>query len=79
MTTELTPPAALFAEWLADGRKQYDDPALVAGFVAEKAARWGADIELAECCKFMEWQKLAQHERLTDYLRAVRRPKQLND
>jgi hypothetical protein len=39
-------PPELFAEWLAEGRKQYSEPALIAGFVAEKAAQYGADEQL---------------------------------
>jgi hypothetical protein len=41
-------PPELFAEWLAEGRKQYSEPALIAGFVAEKAAQWAADRQLKE-------------------------------
>jgi hypothetical protein len=39
-------PPELFTEWLAEGRKQYSEPALIAGFVAEKAAQYGADEQL---------------------------------
>jgi hypothetical protein len=39
-------PPGLFADWLAVGRKQYSEPALLAGFVAEKAAEWAADQQL---------------------------------
>jgi hypothetical protein len=41
----------LFVEWLAKGRAQYEQPGLIAGFVAEKAAEWAADQMLDACCK----------------------------
>lgn len=44
MNFEISPD--LFAEWLAEGRKLYVLPALIAGFVAEKAVEWAADQQL---------------------------------
>ncbi len=41
-------PSELFVEWLAEGRAQYEQPGLIAGFVAEKAAEWAADQQLEE-------------------------------
>ena len=35
----------------------------------------GADQELEACIAWLKWQKLASHENLTAYLRAMRRPK----
>jgi hypothetical protein len=49
MTIQIPP--ELFAEWLAEGRAQYEQPGLIAGFVAEKAAEWAADQMLDACCK----------------------------
>jgi hypothetical protein len=49
MTIQIPP--ELFVEWLAKGRAQYEQPGLIAGFVAEKAAEWAADQMLDACCK----------------------------
>jgi hypothetical protein len=46
MTIQIPP--ELFAEWLAKGRAQYEQPGLIAGFVAEKAAEWAADYMLTK-------------------------------
>lgn len=51
MTIEVPP--ELFAEWLAEGRRQYSEPALIAGFVAEKTAEWAADQQLEACCEWL--------------------------
>jgi hypothetical protein len=65
-------PPGLFADWLAVGRKQYSEPALLAGFVAEKAAEWAADQELDKCC---EWLEGIGQAYLAERLRAAMRPK----
>jgi hypothetical protein len=49
MTIQIPP--ELFVEWLAKGRAQYEQPGLISGFVAEKAAEWAADQMLDACCK----------------------------
>ena len=49
MTIQIPP--ELFAEWLAEGRAQYEQPGLIAGFVAEKTTEWAADQMLNACCK----------------------------
>ena len=66
-------PPELFAEWLAAGRKQYSEPALIAGFVAGKAAEWAADQQLDKCCEWLsnEWRAPST----SDSLRIAMRPK----
>ena len=49
MTIQIPP--ELFAEWLAEGRRQYIETALIAGFVADKAAEWATNQMLDACCK----------------------------
>jgi hypothetical protein len=44
MTIQIPP--ELFAEWLAEGRAQYEQPGLIAGFVADKTTEWAADQQL---------------------------------
>lgn len=62
MSHQIELPPELFAEWLAEGRKRYSEPALIAGFVAEKAAGWAADQQLDACCEavshwYGDWHK----------------------
>ena len=75
MSHQIEVPPELFAEWLAEGRKRYSEPALIAGFVAEKAAEWAADQQLEACCEWLETNSVCYHERLVPSLRAAMRPK----
>ena len=80
-------PPELFAEWLAEGRKQYSEPALIAGFVAEKAAQYGADEQLYKVNDWIRcpgsypktdirWElDVLQLDRLGKELRQAMRPK----
>jgi hypothetical protein len=80
-------PPELFAEWLAEGRKQYSEPALIAGFVAEKAAQYGADEQLYEVNEWIRcsgsypktdirWElDMLQLDRLSKELWQAMRPK----
>jgi len=58
-------PPGLLAEWLAEARAEYEQPGMIAGFVADKAVEWcherdmdtmavreqaAADHELEMCC-----------------------------
>ena len=72
MTIQIPP--ELFAEWLAEARKLYVEPALIAGFVAEKAAEWAADQELEACCEWVE-REIGHGREWNAELRAARRPK----
>jgi hypothetical protein len=78
MTIEVPP--ELFAEWLAKGRAQYEQPGLIAGFVAEKAAEWAADQQLEKVCEWLKkgpygFSIAATAPDLTGRLRAAMRPK----
>ena len=75
----ITPPPELFAEWFANSLKTLDrkvsrddtgTTGLIAGEVAIQAARWGADMELEACVKW-----IAYHPPVPDDLRTARRPK----
>ena len=73
----ITPPPELVQQWIAEIWHE-GTPARVAAsdlHIAIQAARWGADQELEACCKWLDFQKLAKHERMVSYLRAIRRPK----
>ena len=65
----ITPPPELVRQWW-DGTHGafYEFEA-----VATQAARWGADMELEACCKW-----LSNRSSLTEKLRAARRPKPLS-
>ena len=70
----ITPPPEFIEEWIELSRPRKDrspNPNVLATY----AARWGADQELEACCEWLSFQKLAKHERMVSYLRAVRRPK----
>ena len=66
----ITPPPELVEQWWTEfERADFDTDSLV--FVATQAARWGADQELNECCKWLP--KLPPWS--ADDLRKYRRPK----
>jgi hypothetical protein len=76
MTTNnhpITPPPELVRQWME--RTEYDEHTwFYESYIAEQAARWGADQELEACCEWtyrqfklgLQWSK---------DLRAARRPK----
>lgn len=75
MTQEhpITPPPELVKQWLAEGHHQ--DYCSATEHAIAQAARWGADMELEACCKWLvknDWKAVHQH------LRAARRPKPLS-
>ncbi|AZB50523.1 hypothetical protein [Synechococcus phage S-H1] len=71
----ITPPPELVEQWCyEDGDEIRTSPRWYQRLCA-KSARWGADQELEACCKWLDFQKLAKHERMVSYLRAIRRPK----
>jgi len=69
-------PPELFADWLAQALAQYEQPGMIASFVADKAVEWAADQELETCC-----DAIYKHENqplsggTAKWLRAARRPK----
>ena len=62
----ITPPQELVREWARPGSLNGRDL-----YIADQAARWGADQELSECCKWLP--KLPPWS--ADDLRKHRRPK----
>lgn len=71
----ITPPASLVEEWYATADNANED--VIEG-VAVRAARWGADLELEACCKWVDtpinYEDCRPGEE-SDQLRATRRPK----
>ncbi len=67
----ITPPPELIYEW-AEDRELLRDPLPLPEYIANCAAQWGADQELAACC---EWVKSKQTYWAHDELRTARRPK----
>ena len=75
----ITPPAELFADWLADALQQnppvsnrHSKIGQVGEYIATQAARWGADQELEACC---EWLNYEDRGFWGCKLRTARRPK----
>ena len=70
MTQEhpITPPPELVVQWLEESPE--DNELGISGYIATQAARWGADQELNECCKWLPklppWSAddLRKHRRL---------------
>ena len=81
MTDPITPPPKLVREWME--RTQYDEHTwFYESYIAEQAARWGADVELEACCKYLSHKVTTfsaeahlEAQRRSDELRAARRPK----
>jgi hypothetical protein len=74
MTQEhpITPPPELVRQWME--RTKYDEHTwFYESYIAEQAARWGADQELEACC---EWLASETPEPYINALRLARRPKQ---
>jgi len=78
----ITPPPELRQLWAQQAQRiSPHDPVEWMQYVSEKAAQWGADIELEACCSFLEKEYPFQFEgkweciRASDDLRAARRPK----
>jgi hypothetical protein len=63
----ITPPPELVEQWI--------EQCLTSRQLAAMAFQAGADAELEACCEWLDFQKLAKHERMVPYLRAIRRPK----
>ena len=66
-----SPPPELVQQWINE------ENGLTAGHIATQAARWGADMELEACCKWLA--TLVGYGKSADrLLRAARRPKELS-
>lgn len=70
----ITPPPELVEQW----EEQFLERPTINGcfvqsYIADKAARWGADMELEACCEWFicDWTDIET----ADKLRAARRPK----
>ena len=70
MTSPITPSIELVEQWWSEWTKRNDPPCTSHHYIATKAARWGADMELEACCELVPG--------LTNYLRDARRPKELS-
>jgi hypothetical protein len=66
----ITPPPELVQQWVKDRALLGDDTPLHL-YIANRAAQWGADMELEECCELLVQQGFD----VVDDLRAARRPK----
>jgi hypothetical protein len=56
-SSEIQPPPYLLAEWLQQACEctlHDHSPGTVGGFMARKAAQWGADQELEACCEWLD-------------------------
>lgn len=71
----ITPPQCLINQWWEDAPE--DDELEFTKYVAIKAAQWGSDQELEECCAWLD-EHLAYENNVTNNLRAARRPKLLS-
>jgi hypothetical protein len=72
----ITPPPELLQQWIQQGRNCIIELDALKAF-ATQVARWGADQELEECCKYITGQGkwFATPEFRLAELRAARRPK----
>ena len=68
----ITPPQCLINQWWEDAPE--DDELEFTKYIAIKAAQWGSNQELEECCAWLD-EHLAYENNVTDNLRADRRPK----
>jgi hypothetical protein len=68
----ITPPLELVQQWWTDAQTLESNDSQEIRFIANVAARWGADQELEACC---EWLAFETPEPYINALRAARRPK----
>jgi hypothetical protein len=76
---DITPPSELMQQWRSEWIYNAPGDLDELGFLATRAAQWGADTELEACCEWLVsegWFKY-EHEAVED-LRAARRPKPLS-
>jgi hypothetical protein len=66
MTRLISPPPELVQEWINE------EDGLTAGHIANRAAQWGADMELETCCAVV---RTVYGKLMADWLRSMRRPK----
>ena len=68
----ITPPPELVQQWRNGGPSYAIANNAYEHYIANQAAQWGADMELAACCEWLTGQSLHLDG---SYLRAARRPK----
>ncbi len=73
----ITPPPELVQQWRKEWRQGDDGPYdFFPGWLAARAAQWGADQELKACCDWIAAYPWLDHtELMIKQLRAARRPK----
>ena len=67
-----TPPPELVREWNQEATGTHFEPYGYSEFIANRAAKWGADQELDACCEWLDDYLLAPK---SGQLRDARRPK----
>jgi hypothetical protein len=81
MTSPITPPPELVCQWCLEAEDDHQPTVAygLVGQIATKAARWGADQELEECCEQLKSIPsplgIPFGEMASNALRASRRPK----
>ncbi len=74
--THITPPLELVQQWAKDRALLGDCRVPIHGYIATRAAQWGADQELEACCDWVsQWRCEVGGNRPEVGLRAARRPK----
>lgn len=71
----IVPASDLVEVWFEEAPIYAREDADYEEFIARKAALWGADQELENCCDFIRESGFAQAERIIFELRENRRPK----
>jgi hypothetical protein len=69
----ITPPPELVREWNQEAAGTHFEPYGYSEFIANRAAKWGADLELEACCEWIRDQ--GYHPSVPRGLHADRRPK----
>jgi hypothetical protein len=71
----ITPPPELVQQWWTDAQTLESTDSHEIRFIANVAARWGADQELEACCEWLENNDCDDPQEVAIRLRAARRPK----
>ncbi len=69
----ITPPPELVRKWNQEAAGTHFEPYGYSEFIANRAAKWGADLELEACCEWIREQ--GYHPSVPRGLHADRRPK----
>jgi hypothetical protein len=71
----ITPPLELVQQWWTDAQTLESNDSQEIRFIANVAARWGADQELEACLEWLENNDCDDPQEVAICLRAARRPK----